>query len=695
MELGGLSRAAVSELAGSAGLDEEDLHTRTGGNPFYVTEVLAAGGIAVPESVRDAVLARVARLSRPARDLLDAVAVVPQRTEVWLLESMTGGDLAALDECLHSGVLRAEADGVVFRHELARQAVEGSLSPGRAVVLHRAALAALAAGGLAEGELARLAHHAEAAGDGAAVLRYAPAAGEQAASLGAPREAERQYMRALRFAGGLTPEERSQLQERFAEHAYLGTMRAEAAEAMTEAIVTYRRADDPVREGSALMRRAKLLGCIGRAPEAHADVHASVLVLGRVTPGAELAQAQRLYASYRCDEDVAESLNLVRAALMAAEQTQDVEEVAKSTGTLGAIRVLLGDADGLTDLRRELAISLEHGFTVTAGTAFINLADYLALCARWKEAASVAESGIEFAREHGLDAWLRCLVTARGIAALALGQWDQASDTATELLANPDDPIVEVRLGARIALALVRTRRGDPGCWSLLDEARQIAEQNESPEERTQVAVARAEAAWLEGRAEQVVAETGELYELLRRVGHTTLAGEIAVWRRRAGAADENLLVRSLPEHTRLLLAGDGRGAARILQRGGARYAAALALIDTDDAVALRDAHSQLQELGAAPAAAHAARRLRELGEKAIPRGPTPRTQANAGGLTARELEVLPLLAEGLRNAEIAKRLIISPKTVDHHVSAILRKLDVRTRAQAASAAGRLGLIET
>jgi DNA-binding NarL/FixJ family response regulator len=191
------------------------------------------------------------------------------------------------------------------------------------------------------------------------------------------------------------------------------------------------------------------------------------------------------------------------------------------------------------------------------------------------------------------------------------------------------------------------------------------------------------------------VAETSELYELLRRVGHTTLAGEIAVWRRRAGAADENLLVRSLPEHTRLLLAGDGQGAARILQRGGARYAAALALIDTDDAVALRDAHSQLQELGAAPAAAHAARRLRELGEKAIPRGPTPRTQANAGGLTARELEVLPLLAEGLRNAEIAKRLIISPKTVDHHVSAILRKLDVRTRAQAASAAGRLGLIET
>ena len=159
--LGGLSRAAVRELASATSVDAVDLHSRTAGNPFFVTEVLAAGGTAVPATVREAVLARISRLSAPARDLLDAVAVVPQRGEVWLLESMTGGDLVALDECLSSGVLRAEADGVVFRHELARQAVEGSLSPATAVALHRAALAALAENPLGAGDLARLAHHAE------------------------------------------------------------------------------------------------------------------------------------------------------------------------------------------------------------------------------------------------------------------------------------------------------------------------------------------------------------------------------------------------------------------------------------------------------------------------------------------------------------------------------------------------------
>src|SRR6202035_5079501 len=205
LELGGLSRQAVGELAGSSCLDVDELFERTAGNPFFVTETLAAGTGDVPETVRDAVHARVARLSPSARALLDAVAVVPQRAEVWLLEALTDGALDALDECLGSGVVRAEADGVLFRHELARLAVEASLPPDRAVKLHRRALAALADPALGAPDYVRLAHHAEAAGNGPAVLRYAPAAGERAAERGSPREAQHHYWRALRFAEDIDP----------------------------------------------------------------------------------------------------------------------------------------------------------------------------------------------------------------------------------------------------------------------------------------------------------------------------------------------------------------------------------------------------------------------------------------------------------------------------------------------------------
>ena len=87
------------------------------------------------------------------------------------------------------------------------------------------------------------------------------------------------------------------------------------------------------------------------------------------------------------------------------------------------------------------------------------------------------------------------------------------------------------------------------------------------------------------------------------------------------------------------------------------------------------------------------ARRLRERGARGVPRGPRPATRENPAQLTARELEVLGLVSQGLRNAEIAARLVVSEKTVDHHVSAILRKLNVRTRAQAGAEAAQLGLV--
>ena len=140
----------------------------------------------------------------------------------------------------------------------------------------------------------------------------------------------------------------------------------------------------------------------------------------------------------------------------------------------------------------------------------------------------------------------------------------------------------------------------------------------------------------------------------------------------------------------------DRRGvghAARLWQEIGCPYEAALALADSDDENALRQALAQLQGLGARAAAAIVARRLRARGARGLPRGPRTRTRENPAGLTGREREVLALLAEGLRNAQIAERLVVSEKTVDHHVSAILRKLDVRTRGEAGAAAVRLGLI--
>jgi predicted ATPase len=253
LEPAGLSPQAVAALAGPGRVDPAELHRRTAGNPFFVTEVLAAGTAAIPRSVRDAVLARTVPLRGAARDLLDAASVVPGMVETWLLHALVPS-AEVLDECLGTGVLVIAGDRVEFRHEIARQVVEESLRPGRRKALHRAVLMALASRPAEQRDLARLAHHADAAEDAEAVLEYAPAAAARAVTAGAHREAARLYDRALRFADVLTPDRHAALLVRFAEAAYFTELGREATEALRKAVAIHAERGDILRQGDALRR---------------------------------------------------------------------------------------------------------------------------------------------------------------------------------------------------------------------------------------------------------------------------------------------------------------------------------------------------------------------------------------------------------------------------------------------------------
>ena len=245
---------------------------------------------------------------------------------------------------------------------------------------------------------------------------------------------------------------------------------------------------------------------------------------------------------------------------------------------------------------------------------------------------------------------------------------------------------------ALTTLGLVRARRGDPEADAPLSEEHALAWPTEELFRAAPVVAARAEAAWLAGETAAVEQETDAALSLALQRQAPWVVGELACWRWRAGLRDR-LPPGAAAEPYALSLAGEAAQAAKVWRELGCPYEAALALADGDAAEPLRRAHEELQALGARPAAAIVARKLRERGVRGVPRGPRPRTRANPAGLTARELEVLALLARGLRNAAIADELVVSEKTVDHHVSAVLRKLDVRTRGEAAAEAARLGLL--
>src|SRR5262245_24578416 len=234
-----LSAEAVARLAGG----REGVYELTGGNPFYVTEVLASDATGIPPTVRDAVLARAAKLSAEARRALEIASLIPGRAELALIDATDG----AMEEAARSGIARIENGAMVFRHELARRAIEDSLSDLRRTPMHRSILGLL--NDLGERSLARLAHHAAGARDAEAILRFAPLAAAEAAKADAHREAAAHYRTALRYAGTLSDAERAELHEALAYECYLTEHHEEALEHRIEATAIRRNLGHRRREG--------------------------------------------------------------------------------------------------------------------------------------------------------------------------------------------------------------------------------------------------------------------------------------------------------------------------------------------------------------------------------------------------------------------------------------------------------------
>jgi DNA-binding CsgD family transcriptional regulator/tetratricopeptide (TPR) repeat protein len=685
-----LSRAAVGELAQLHELDPDELFRKTAGNPFFVTEVLGAAAEEIPHTVRDAVLARAASLSTGARRLLEAVAALPPRADLRLLEAVAGDVVSELEDCLTSGMLASGAGGVAFRHELARLTVEESMTPDRKLALHRAALRALADPPSGEPDLDRLAHHAEGAGDAEAVLRFAPAAAGRAATLGAHREAAAHYARALPFAHALGPEAHAELLERHSHECYLTNQGAAAIDALERAIELHRDVGDARSEGMALCSLSQILWCPGRNEDSERAAREAVALLERLPAGRELASAYaNLSQVYMNAEDAEGAAVWGERALAVADSLDDAAICTDALINIGAARYVTGTAGGREQLERSFALSREAGLDEQAGRALVNLLWGAVRRRDHVAAEQYLSRGLEFAENRGFELWRIYLLAHGACSELNQGRWDDVLESAALVLRESFPSTLPPAL-AYTAIGLVRARRGDPGSWEALDEALALVERSGELQRVAPVAAARAEAAWLEGAPDKIADSTAAAFELALQRGAEWPLGELACWRWRAGLLEEPPPAAAEPYA--LQISGDWRRAADVWQEIGCPYEAALSLAEADDEDALRQALDELQRLGASAAAAIVARRLRERGASGLPRGPRPATRQNPANLTPREVEVLKLVAGGLRNADIAARLFVSSKTVDHHVSAILRKLDVRTRAEASAESVRLGL---
>jgi DNA-binding CsgD family transcriptional regulator len=689
LDLAPLSIEAVTAMVGARDIDPAHLHRLTHGNSFFVTEIVSQDGEVLPTTVRDAVLARAAGLDAAARDLAELVACAPTGIPDVLLSALGvgSGALRTLDA---AGLVARERRRITYRHDICRLAVADAIPPGGEVALHRRMLAAFET--QPDPDPVVLVHHALAAGDAERVFSYAERAGRAAAGSGAHTEAVRFFRTAMEAAPSAAP---AGLAELLAVELYL-TDRLDEAVAAGRRAVSWRHAEGDVCGVSAGRRLLAVLEwCLGNRRRAEEYAAAAVDVLeGRPDPAspenAVLGHAYSIQAflAMQMSDLVTARERCARAREVADGVTDRAFEI-----RLGVIESVVAVMSGDEGGRDRLVAVLEHArerFDEEArSTVAGSLVDLDVEQRRLEDAEKVLDHSLPLIAErdvriaHGLQLGVRARLH------LLRGAWDEARHDASTVLTGSRSPVTHT--WPCLVRGLVELRSGRAGADEHLARGWELAQRFGEPLRLLPAAAALAERCWTTAAADPRLDDAAALLATASLPGTEWSAGELAVWLVRLGRDVDLSHLRVARPH-RLLLDGRPLAAAECWEALGCPYERALAMVDSGELAETFAALEILDRLGADAVAATVRRSLRRRGVAGVPARPRTSTRANPAGLTSRQVDVVRLLDEGLTNAEIAARLVISEKTADHHVSAILTKLDVRTRREAAAAARTMGL---
>jgi DNA-binding CsgD family transcriptional regulator/tetratricopeptide (TPR) repeat protein len=682
LELEPLSAGAVASLSGE---DADDIYAATGGNPFYVSELLAARTAEeLPRSIVNAVRGRLSRLGDDERRLVELVSVVPNRVATAVLDAVAPDWPAAAEEPERRGLLEVYPRYVRFRHELARNAIRSGIPIAARRRLHAEILEALLAAGA---DPAEIVHHAEAAGAEDVVSEYALVAARRAAALDSNREAYSHYRRASAFLDRLPAPSRATVLEELATAAYAVYRLEDAFRAIRRAIAEWTALGESAAVGRCTQVLSRFSWHSGDGDAARAKALEAIQILEPLGESVELARAYSGLAQLKnLAEYNEQALEWGERALDLATRLGDERTRAHVLVNLASI-MLDVDHRQTSGLLEAHAFADEVGEKHEATRALGNLGYALMSWAQPEPAVRYARQALAYAEQHEVHNLASYVAITLAWLQLRAGEWEEAEAITR---GESEKSISVAQLVAKTVLAELAVRRGDSDAPERLADLAAQAVRASEPQRLAPLVELETEWALTTG-APLPLERFEALLDELRGPGGLIGWGAIrmAAWAAVAGISVDLTPPRSPPHAA--MLRRDWRGAADAFGEVGWAYDRALMLSLLDEEEALLEAIGIAQALGAAPLTHRVAGRLRVLGLK-IPQGPRVTTRANPAGLTARQLEVLSLLAEGLTNAEIADRLVVSPRTAEHHVAAVLRKLGATTRQEAARRASEFEL---
>ncbi len=687
LRLSSLSAGSVGRMAEETGVDADELFRLTGGNPFFVSEVLAFPDETVAPTIVDAVLARVAALDEDAQSALGRVSVVPSGVELDLLRRLVA-DLGPIGRAERAGVLEMRGSVVGFRHELARRAVAQSLPAIERLQLNAEVLEVLL--GLEGADPFRLLHHAVEAADDDAVVMQGLVAAREASRMGAHRQASACYEQVLARAQLLPPEHRARVGEAYSWALSNSNRLDTAASAASRAVRGWEQLGDDAHLARALVNLSRQQWLNEHTAASRVSAARALEISGN-DPESE----QRAYALLNMGgllvllDDEEAGLPYLHEAIDLAERLDLRGIAALCHDYRGSARLQLGDRMGEAEVLESIDVARRLGKHEYVLRGYYNLVEGLWRLGEIAQATSYLQAAEDYVRDREFPVYTY-MCTARRHRLLAMaGHYDEAA-TGLATLVEGRGHIGMIGRESLPFLARIRVRQGHPDAPGLLELAREHVRRADLLEWSVPVGMACIENAWLTGDVDSADPFPKKLLAATDRPGMLLQRGELTRYLRRLGLPATDF--PGCPDRYAAGIAGDWRAAAQLWEEAGDPYEQALELLDSGEAEPTLEAVGILDGLGAVPAGQLARQRLRALGVTRIPSRPLPSTRENPAGLTDRQVEILRLVGTGMSNAEIAQQLVVSVRTVDHHVSAILRKLGASSRREASARIGALGL---
>lgn len=685
-----LSKEAVVEMATKKGYSGEDVYNISGGNPFYVNEILASYSPGVPDNIKDSILSVFERQKEGTKNTWQIWSVMPEGLEVKYVEKIKRS--WDINHCFAIGVIIVQNDKVVFKHELYRRTIEESLTPIKWIELNKMILKLFLDAFEEKDEIERILHYAKNANEKELVVKYAPQAARKAVSIGAHKEASKLFLTAIEYYEGNEPNQLAEFYEAYARESFLSNQVKEAI-AFTEKVLNIWNEKAAIEKiGYHLSFLSHLWQFDGNGKNAERFARQAVEVLKdqptSSTKAMALSNMSRLKMLF---DEPAECILWGEKAIEMAKTLDDKEVLSHALNNVGTAQMLTPSTEqkGIAMLQQSLEIASQHAYHEHAACAYGNLAISSIRIKNYTHADLVLEEGIPYCEEWNLNFWTAYMLSCKARLELEKGNWAAAWNIADNLLKNENQPAI-IEITALIVLAKIKMRKGEDAL-RLLVQAKAMSFATLEPQRIIPTMVALLEHEWLTGKTIIEKDDIEKTSAVILNAVIETEKKEFIFWMKKSGR--NYLPLKETTEAYDISSTPKVLKAAEFWENSGCPYEQALVLFEGKD-TDKRKAIVMFQDLGANAVHEKLKQEMKNMGIKNIPRGIRASTRSNAALLTSREMDILLLLKEELQNKEIAAKLFISAKTVDHHISSILFKLEVNSRSKAVTEALRMKILK-